>query len=157
MDFKIIELHDNLLKVFEDGTIQVQRKNKDEYYNKLCSLGNGYFKLELSFGGDVKMYMVHRIVAMAFLGFDIDSKMIVKHKNENRIDNRVSNLRLMTYSENSINRSNIKGYSWNTRSKKWCAQITKGGQTYRLGRFDDEADARQAYLNAREIHYAGLI
>lgn len=47
----------------------------------------------------VKLY-AHRVIAWAFLGLDIDSKLTVDHLNGVKDDNRVVNLEIVTRSEN---------------------------------------------------------
>lgn len=44
--------------------------------------------------------------------------------------------------------SRFKGVSWDAWAKKWRAQIQSEGRTYRLGRFDDEIAAAEAYDEA---------
>jgi len=112
MDFKIIELFNNKLKVFECGKVLVlgQRKYNGKYYEKNCYLRNGYKSLDLFFEGKRKHYQVHRIIAFAFLGLDIENpKQVIDHKNRDKLDNRVSNLRVVSNQENCFNRSS-KGY-----------------------------------------------
>jgi HNH endonuclease len=50
---------------------------------------------------DFKCYYLHRLVAWAFLGLDLaDTKQIVMHLDNNPRNNRVTNLRIGTWSEN---------------------------------------------------------
>lgn len=50
---------------------------------------------------------VHRLIAMAFLGLDLDSELQVNHKNGVKSFNAVSNLELCTFSENLIHRTSL--------------------------------------------------
>ena len=61
--------------------------------------GGGY-RVDLHKNGDVKGYLVARLVAFAFLGFPPDENYTVEHKNGNRLDNRVENLEWMTRGDN---------------------------------------------------------
>ena len=45
-------------------------------------------------------YSAHRLVAHAFLKFDLDSELVVNHKNGIKTDNRLDNLEIVTQSEN---------------------------------------------------------
>jgi len=76
MTHKIIELFENTLKVFEDGKVLVLGKrnpNKDEYYEKKCFKNNkGYLNLQLNHKYKRKSYLIHRIIAFAFLELDIE-------------------------------------------------------------------------------------
>lgn len=70
------------------GTLRKQNKNK-----------NGYMYVNLSRGGKARNYCVHRLVATAFVD-NPEQKPTVNHKNENKLDNRASNLEWMTLQEN---------------------------------------------------------
>ena len=67
------------------------------------SIGNhGYYRLKL----DGKHYLKHRIIATQFIPNDDPAlKIQVDHKNRDRTDNHISNLRWTTSSENNLNQS----------------------------------------------------
>jgi hypothetical protein len=153
MDFKEITLFGKHLRVYECGKILVKRCNRDEYYEKKCYIRNGYSMLKLTHGYKQKNYKVHRLVAFAFLGLDLDNpKIIIDHINRNITDNCVSNLRQVTQQQNLFNK-NAKGYYWKKASQNWRALIGIDGKSIYLGSFDLEEDARQAYLNAKEKYH----
>lgn len=62
-------------------------------------MGGGY-RVDLHKNGDVKGYLVARLVAFTFLGFPPDENYTVEHKNGDRLDNRVENLEWMTRGDN---------------------------------------------------------
>lgn len=72
---------------------------------------------------------------------------IIDHINNNPLDNRKSNLRIVTARQNSMNCKSRKGsskyigVSFDKKSKKWKAQIRPNGKQIYLGRFDDEIEA----------------
>lgn len=77
---------------------------------------NGYYSVQLNrLENGIKVRKccyLHRLLATAFLE-NIDNKPIIDHINRNPLDNRLSNLRFATYSENALNckkRKNRKGY-----------------------------------------------
>jgi hypothetical protein len=77
----------------------------------------------------------------------------IDHKNGKRTDNRFSNLREATTSQNSMNRkkytnntSGYKGVSWHKKAKKWCAQITGYAKDKHIGFFNTPEAAYRAYL-----------
>jgi hypothetical protein len=72
-----------------------------------------------------------------------------------RADDRISNLRLATNGQNTMNRrvrsdnrSGLKGAAYEARRGKWSASITAYGVTTRLGYFDSAMDAHKAYARA---------
>ncbi len=87
--------------------------------------------------------------------------LLVDHRNRNGLDNRRTNLRLATHSQNRCNRfvnkvgcsSQYRGVSRNKQKNKWNAQIQFEGKWIWLGRFDNEIDAAKAYDEAaRKYH-----
>jgi len=60
---------------------------------------NGYFRIALSKDNKCKKFLVHRLVAEAFLP-SIDNKKIINHKDGVKTNNHISNLEWCTYSEN---------------------------------------------------------
>lgn len=85
----------------------------------------------------------------------------VDHINGNRLDNRRSNLRICTRTENAWNReknkssrTGFKGVSPSGRlSKPYQAAIQCNGKQYNLGRFETAEEAARAYdEKALELH-----
>ena len=59
-----------------------------------------YKSVLLSKEGVPSKHMVHRLVAIVFLGLDPNSEMEVNHKDGNRHNNRASNLEVVTHQQN---------------------------------------------------------
>lgn len=75
----------------------------------------------------------------------------VDHISGNKLDNRKSNLRLVTQLENNWNRhDNPRGTFLDKHSKLWVARIRINYKRKIVGYFKTEADAHQAYLNAKQ-------
>lgn len=108
-------------------------------------LKNGYRSVAV----DGKRYYAHRIAWLLLTGdwprFDID------HINGCRSDNSRSNLREATREQNQQNRSgtNTTGASWHTKAGKWRAVIVSKGKQTHLGYYDTEAEAAEAYREAK--------
>ena len=145
-----IILNDATLRVWRNGDIF--RKLNNGCWKEVANTPNhskGYNLV--SCGG--KLYRRHRIIAYCYLGLDLnDVKQQIDHIDHNRVNNDVMNLRVVTNQENSFNRT-CKGYSWHHKTKKWQARIKAGGKLKYLGRYDTEAQARLAYLEAKEKYH----
>ena len=78
----------------------------------------GYQVISLSSKNNVIKKSVHRLVAEAFLE-NPDNKSVVDHINRNKSDNRVENLRWVTYNENNLNTPcktrEMFGLRWHSR------------------------------------------
>lgn len=82
------------------------------------------------------------------------------HINQVRHDNRLSNLREATESQNmmnktkhSNNRSGYKNVSFDSRSGKWLVVVKRDFKQYRFGLFEDVDEAGRVAEKARnEIH-----
>lgn len=97
-----------------------------------------------------KYIAMHRLILHAKKGE------ITDHKNGDGLDNRRSNLRIVTYSENAHNRRGVKGYHFENARNKWKAMISVDGKAIFLGRFDREEDAAQAYWDAKRAYLPRL-
>jgi hypothetical protein len=104
--------------------------------------------------GKKKWVMMHRVI------LDCPENMFVDHINGDGLDNRKSNLRIVTHAENSFNRkryitntSGHKGVSWLRNSQKWIARISYRNTRKNLGLFNCITAAKIAYEKASiEIH-----
>ena len=67
--------------------------------------------------------------------------MVIDHLNGNRLDNRISNLRICTQKDNSLNRKNVKGYCFDKSKNKWIVRY----RNKFYGRYDTEEQAIKAY------------
>ena len=108
---------------------------------------NGYTRVAFYIEGERKIYMIHRLVALAFIP-NPESKSQVDHIDNNRSNNSLENLRWASQRENNMNtqiRSNntsgVKGIYWNKSSRKWRAQIMIDGKCIHLGRFATKEEA----------------
>jgi hypothetical protein len=86
---------------------------------------NGYLRVNLSKNGICKKYLVHRIVAIAFLLND-KNKPEVNHVDGNKINNSLENLEWVSKSENikhAINKLNKKIGFQNIKGEVWYKKI----------------------------------
>jgi hypothetical protein len=101
-----------------------------------------------------KRYSVHQLVAIAFLNHKpCGLNLVIDHINDNKLDNRVENLQIVTNRYNCCKTqgrysSQYKGVSWNKYSNKWLSRIVINEKQKFLGYFTDEKEAHLAYQNA---------
>lgn len=115
---------------------------------------NGYRRICI----DGKRYLAHRL-AWFFVHGRWPAEMI-DHQNLQRDDNRLSNLREATISQNQRNQparasiSGLKGAHWNATRNYWQSYIkANGGRSVFLGRFETAEEAHAAYVAAAtEMH-----
>ena len=109
----------------------------------------GYIKVRVK--GSI--YAAHRI-AWA-LHYGAPPTTVIDHKNGNRSDNRIANLRLVSNSENGLNRklhlnstSAHRGVHYHKQKKKWEVRIKVNGKRLYLGAYLCVEDAIAARLKA---------
>lgn len=113
--------------------------------------GNNYLCLRIA----GKTYQAHRMAVALMTGSWPPRSMVVDHRNGDRMDNRWTNLRVITQSQNLLNRrlginnkSGRKGVCWNKASKGWEVGFKRGGKKFHVGIFDDLDEAAEAYQAA---------
>lgn len=91
-----------------DGAYQVSdlgrvRSKKYGYWRVMKGVKSrvGYLLVGLWKDGKKKRFLVHRLVAQAFIQNDDETKIYVNHRNEIKSDNRVSNIEYCTVSYNN--------------------------------------------------------
>lgn len=120
--------------------------------------GDGYYSVRV----DRKTYLAHRVAWLIVYGEWPDK--LIDHVNGDRRDNRLSNLRKATYSENgwncgvrASNTSGFKGVCKHNKCGKWIARIRIGnGVRKHLGLFDTPEAAHAAYRRAAEEHHGAF-
>lgn len=102
---------------------------------------------------DDKLYKAHRLAWLYMTG--VFPEKIIDHINRIKSDNRWTNLKEFSQSQNSENnplkKSNTSGFvgvSWNRKLKKWRARITFGYKEKHLGYFESKELAFAAYAQA---------
>lgn len=126
---------------------RIMKQQRDHY---------GYMHIFLTNGNFKKINLVHRLIAIAFLGLK-KGKDFVNHKNGKKDDNRIDNLEWVTKSENSKH-SFVIGTQDNKGMKHPLARYTddqireirerhtKGESAYKLSK-----EFKMSYTNAKDI------
>lgn len=123
----------------------------DEDYNlvikhrwSVALIGNSIYARSNKGGRGV--IFLHRLILCAKKGEVVD------HINGNGLDCQKINLRVCTHGQNMANRKPSKngtskylGVSWDRFRNKWCAQITYNKKSIKIGRYNTELEAAEAY------------
>lgn len=115
---------------------------------------SGY--LQVGFlGVDIK---VHRIIWALVHGYW--PELIIDHKDGNRLNNRIENLRETNFNGNlrnmripSHNTSGIKGVGFCKQTKKWTCSIHVNNKKIWLGRYDTKEEAAKVYEEASKKYH----
>jgi hypothetical protein len=104
----------------------------------------------LSCDRSVRRYM-HRLITAAPEWADVD------HIDGDGLNNRRSNLKVVSHKENLENRrlesrntSGYRGVTWSKTRAKWLAVVMHDGEAHHVGAFDDVHEAGRAAHEARE-------
>lgn len=100
---------------------------------------------------DGSSYVAHRL-AWLYVHGEWPNKWL-DHINGVKDDNRISNLRLCTPSENQQNLSGKNGAigtRWHPKANRWFAAIKINGRCKHLGSFLTQSEAHAAYLLAKQ-------
>lgn len=138
--------HTDSYAIIDDGDLKVATAN-DWHLSH-----NGYAIRRERYGPDGRkkriVYLHKEIFGPVPHGYEID------HVNGNKLDDRRSNLRRATRSQNNGNAkprhgcsSRFKGVAWHNRGY-WWAYINKDGKRHNLGYYDKEVEAARAYNKA---------
>jgi len=123
-----------------------------------CQLGMWY-----AISGKHPQITMHRLI----LGLQPGDGEGVDHVDRNGLNNRRSNIRIATRSQNMANtkkssggradfwglNSKYKGVTRRNGSRKWYVQIQVNGKTIHLGSYDDEMVAAQVYDDAAKEYF----
>jgi len=115
---------------------------------------NGYLRADIS----SRHYLLHRIAWLYYYGEWPEKQ--IDHRDGNKTNNAISNLRPATHAENqcnsgrpNTNTSGFKGVMRAWRGNGWRAQIRTLGKVRTLGYFKTPEEAHAAYCAAAKKHH----
>jgi len=167
---------ENIIYTSEDGKILIEEwKDIKEFGNKykVSNLGRvkslrfkstirelilkaqldnkGYYYIMLRDGKISKVFHIHRLVALYFIGTP-EKGYVVDHINNISNDNRLSNLQIITTRENrskdSFNKTGLTGVTFKPKQNKYNAVIRIGKKAYSLKMYNTAQDESMAYQRA---------
>lgn len=142
---------------FEDGSVWSHELTR--FLKQEVNATREYRKVKIkNYMGERKVIRTHVLVALAFLG-ERPNGYVIDHANQDKLDNRVCNLRYVTLSVNYRNSAYAQncsckyaGVTVEKKSGKYVAQLFVDGKTLRLGRYTNELEAAQAYDREARKH-----
>jgi hypothetical protein len=162
--FKDIPGYEGLYKISNLGRVKrlekvnyvlrlgkIVKRTYPEIIMKQCIEGAGYYMLSLiNLKKLSKSYRIHQLMAMTFLNHKPKKGLNVDHIDNNKLNNDLDNLQVITHRENNTKdrrggTSKYTGVSWCKQSKKWKATISINKISTHLGFFLDELEAAEAY------------
>ena len=130
----------------------VDEANYEVVSSQCWFINNGGYAVAIIGGRKVRM---HRLLTSAANGLDVD------HINHNRTDNRLTNLRVCTRSDNRKNgcitrkntSSGLLGVYWDKEKQRWKAAIRVDGRLINLGRYKTKQEARSSREKAEALYF----
>jgi hypothetical protein len=128
---------------------------------------SGYLRVSLYPNGKIKPMEIHRLVWQSFGGEKSNRERQIDHIDNDKTNNNIENLRIVSNRENSTKRSlqypktsKYTGVYLDKKTGRWVAQIRKPKSTPKestlwLGRYQSEIQASLAYQKAL-ISFGGL-
>lgn len=160
--WKDIPDYEGLYQVSNNGDVKSLSREMKNRFNSFVSKekvlkkglsSSGYFTVVLSKNNCKKTIQVHQLIAISFLNHTPNGmKMVIDHIDNNKQNNNVENLRIVTnrfncYRNQGKYTSLFKGISYVKRKKIWKAQIRINTKVVTIGYFKSEQDAKIAYEN----------
>lgn len=143
---KAILRYDPITGIFS-WVLTPKGKTSDSPVGTYC---RGYVRI----GIDGSLYAAHRLAWLYMTGeFPVGE---LDHTNRNRSDNRWSNIRPATRSQNCANKKHTVGMSGSRgvwlvkKTGRWAATVCKDGKRMRIGTYETVEQAEAAYKNAAE-------
>ena len=137
---------------YVDGVLywKVQKSNVVKVGQPAGSLDKktGYYRIHIN----SKLHQKHRVIFLYHHGY---LPKFVDHIDNNKLNNKIENLREATKSQNCMNQkvstrntTGIKGVMWHKRAKKWYVQIRVNSKCHSFGYYDDKELAELVAIEA---------
>jgi hypothetical protein len=133
------------------GSVTVVKPYQQHPFGSILGSDNGQGYLRASFKG--RRFLLHQMAW--FLFYEEWPTMDIDHKNRDKHDNKISNLRLATFDQNRQNvvpqkttKTGLRGVHRRSTDNLIQASISVNGKSIHLGTFKKCSDAAKAYNDA---------
>lgn len=153
--WKDIKGYDDFYRISDWGNV-INKKTGERMSPTLHH--TGYLVVKLSYRYPRKTKNIHSLVWDNFGNTKRDGrKLVVDHKDGNKLNNRIDNLQVLTNRQNIVkgfcNQKNKKspytGVTFDKKKKWWRARIGVNGKRIHLGVFKSDVQAGLAYQKAK--------
>jgi len=144
------------IKDYENYTINILGEIKNIKTGRILKYStdkDGYYKIGLSKNSVQKIYSIHRLIAQHFIP-NPENKPFIDHKDNNKKNNSIDNLRWCSSLENNRNVAKKKGLSsiykgvcFDKKTKKWRVSIRINNTKKYLGLYTIEEEGAKVYDN----------
>lgn len=155
------EIIRNLL-VYKDGELIWRERGYGSFDKQFAGKSAGHIT---DFGRKVIRFsqyglFVSHVIVWVYHNGEIPDRYDVDHIDNNKLNDKIENLRLATRSQNmyntrirSDNRSGIKGVSFNPGNNNWRARLHVGKTKIEIGSFQTKEQAAEAISSARQKYH----
>lgn len=154
--WKNIPDYEGLYQVSNLGNVKRIYKTSNEKILKPTLHSNGYYVVTLKDKERQKVITIHKLVAICFLNhIPSGMNLVVDHINNNKLDNNVNNLRIVTQQENTHKvkfktcTSKYNGVCFVKRANKWVCYKKINGKRKHLGYYNTETEAYNKLLSVQ--------
>lgn len=134
--------------------LEIMKKHKGRWYAWYSKDNDTYYVCRWFYDkeGKLKVSYLHREIMGSPKG------KVTDHVNHDTLDNRRSNLRIITHAQNQQNRkgaqrgsrSGVRGVSWESFTGRWKAQLRLNGKNYNFGRYNTIEEAEKVITQKRK-------
>jgi hypothetical protein len=159
MMWRDIPGYEGIYQINESSTIKsLSRQSKrgkyivtlKEKYLITHDNGNGYLVISLSKNSKVKTHKVHQLMAITFLDYNKQNKLVIDHIDNNSKNNSLYNLRVVLQNENCLSSNKQRKHSFQgicqTKNSQWTASIRINGKRKFLGNYNTPEEAQTVYF-----------
>jgi hypothetical protein len=142
IDWKPFRGYENLYLISNNGVVHSLISNKILKNNLSTS---GYYFVNIYKEKKGKPKFIHHMIAESFLGHSINRfKFVIDHKDNNKLNNNIDNIQIITNRHNSIKDKNPKsGYSCIYKNNSsWIIRMRVLGKKVTIGTLKDIQEAK---------------
>jgi hypothetical protein len=157
-EWKPIKNYEGFYEISNHGSVKSLKRFgvKKDRILKPTPNTQGYLMVKLCVNGNNNCFTIHRLVWENFGNKEKIGNLTIDHIDNNKLNNRIDNLQLLTcreniskcYRETRKTTSKYTGVCFDKKSSKWEASITINKRKKSLGYFKSEYQASLVYQKA---------